>query len=52
MVARAAPDARELSLLRAIAIEVVKKIERIRRSMAPDAMPGSGATPSDEAGGG
>jgi TrmH family RNA methyltransferase len=51
MVARAAPDARELSLLRAMAIEVVKKIERVRRSMAPDAPPGSGATPSDEAGG-
>jgi hypothetical protein len=35
MVSRAAPDARELSLLRAMAIEVVKKLERVRRLLAP-----------------
>jgi TrmH family RNA methyltransferase len=35
LVSRAGPDARELSLLRAMAIEVVKKIERVRRAAGP-----------------
>ncbi|HEX7121618.1 MAG TPA: TrmJ/YjtD family RNA methyltransferase [Gemmatimonadaceae bacterium] len=34
LVMRAAPNARELSLLRAMAIEVVKKLERVRASIA------------------
>ena len=38
LVARADPNARELSLMRAIAIEVVKNLERVRRGLAnPDA---------------
>lgn len=53
MVARAAPDARELSLLRAMAIEVVKKLERVRRSLAPHAAAAmdGGETGGAEAGG-
>jgi tRNA/rRNA methyltransferase/tRNA (cytidine32/uridine32-2'-O)-methyltransferase len=34
LTARADPNARELSLLRAMAIEVVKNLERVRRGMA------------------
>jgi tRNA/rRNA methyltransferase/tRNA (cytidine32/uridine32-2'-O)-methyltransferase len=36
LVARADPDARELSLLRAMAIEVVKNLDRVRRRAAMD----------------
>jgi TrmH family RNA methyltransferase len=39
LVARADPNARELSLIRAMAIEVVKNLERVKRRLAP---------PSDE----
>lgn len=36
LVARADPDARELSLIRAMAIEVVKNLERVKRRMASE----------------
>lgn len=36
LTARAAPNARETSLLRAMSIEVVKNLERVRRQLAPD----------------
>jgi tRNA/rRNA methyltransferase/tRNA (cytidine32/uridine32-2'-O)-methyltransferase len=35
LVARADPNARELSLLRAMAIEVVKNLDRVRRGLKP-----------------
>jgi tRNA/rRNA methyltransferase/tRNA (cytidine32/uridine32-2'-O)-methyltransferase len=41
LVARADPDARELSLMRAMAIEVVKNLERVKQRMA-------GALPQDQ----
>lgn len=35
LVARAEPNARELSLMRAMAIEVVKNLDRVRRGLVP-----------------
>lgn len=43
---RADPNARELSLIRAMSIEVVKKLARVRRSLAADAPPDD--APHDE----
>jgi hypothetical protein len=45
---RAAPDAREIELLRAMAIEVVRATERERKKHATDAAAASGP-PSDGA---
>ena len=47
LVARADPNARELSLMRAIAIEVVKNLERVRGGLAPTAESESRSSPSD-----
>ena len=47
LVARADPNARELSLMRAIAIEVVKNLERVRRGLPPTVESESSSSPSD-----
>jgi len=48
LVARADPNARELSLMRAMAIEVVKNLERVRRGLGSTAPDTSAARQEDE----
>jgi TrmH family RNA methyltransferase len=47
LVARADPNARELSLIRAMAIEVVKNLERVKKRMADEEKPAPHGDPLD-----